>query len=176
MQLQGKWPLVTVDVTPAQPQQVGCCQGGARSNKQSRRVAAAVVVQCRICCWQIKSPEALNAVMLLDEHKIRGGRVSSPWPAPRGQFPMANSPTSHQFASSRAKTEHCRGWREQAGRLSIAGSRRVWASGEAPCSLLAGGGVLKAATLTQDWARGQAYSGAFNAAFNLVSCKFVCLL
>lgn len=143
-----------------QPQWVGCCHGGAKSNKQSRRVAAAVVVHCPIFCWQIKSPEPLNAVVLLDEHKIRGGRVSSPGPAP----PLH----SHQFASSRAKGpglalrvakgEYCRVWREQAGRVGISGpvlySGRVCAGGRGAALT---GGVLNAPKLTQDWPRGKAF-------------------
>lgn len=160
---------------------------GAASS-QSRRVAAAVVVQCPIFCWQIKSPEALNAAMLLDEHKIRGGRVSSPRPTP----PLH----SHQFASSRArepglalrvaKPEYCRVWREQAGRVAIAGPvlhcSTVGESASGRRAAVAGG-VLNAATLAQDWPRGkafptgwqgQAYSGAFNAEFMLVSRKCVC--
>jgi hypothetical protein len=148
-----------------QPQWVGCCQGGARSSKQSRRVAAAVVVQCAILCWQIKSPEAPNAVMLLDEHKIRGSRVSSPVPT---------LPTSQQFASSRDQGPKGQGSLSEWPRPNIAGSvenrqvvqlllvvyivhssRRVRASGRGAALT---GGVLNAAKLAQDWARGQGVS------------------
>lgn len=86
---------------------------------------------------------ALNAVVLLDEHKIHGGRVSSPVPTPPRH--------SHQFANSRAKgpglalrvakAEYCRVWREQAGRVAISGPE--FASGRG--AVLAGG-VLNPAT------------------------------
>lgn len=163
--MQGKWALVTVDVTPVQPQWVGCCHGGAKSNKQSRRVAAAVVVHCPIFCWQIKSPEPLNAVVLLDEHKIRGGRVSSPGPAPQGQLPRyiatgspAQGAKGPGLALRVAKGEYCRVWREQAGRVGIAGpvldSGRVCAGGRGAALT---GGVLNAPKLTQDWPRGKAF-------------------
>lgn len=164
--MQGKWALVTVDVTPVQPQWVGCCHGGARSSRQSRRVAAAVVVQCPIFCWQIKSPEPLNAVMLLDEPKIRGGRVSSPGPTPQGQLPRYSTSHSHQFASSRARgpglppsgQDRVLQGLARTGRSCrhpvLKYCRRVCASGRG--AALAGG-VLNAAKLTQDWPRGRAF-------------------
>ncbi|UKZ67407.1 uncharacterized protein TrAtP1_008568 [Trichoderma atroviride] len=189
--MQGKWALVTVDVTPVQPQWVGCCHGGAKSSRQSRRVAAAVVVQCPIFCWQIKSPEPLNAAMLLDEHKIRGGRVSSPEPAPQGQLPPLQY--IHRIAtSSPAQGPKGQGSLPEWPRRNIAGSgenRQVvlccTVVGEsAPAEEVPrSGGVLNAAKLTQDWPRGKAFptgwqgqacSGAFNAEFILISCK--CLL
>ncbi|KAL6890736.1 hypothetical protein GGI43DRAFT_217434 [Trichoderma evansii] len=144
--MQGKWApqrcsaLVTVDATPVQPAwpqwwaargslPVKAVPRAASSPEGSPRLSEGYGSRHPICnlYWQIKSPEARNAVLLLDEHKIRGDRVGSPLPAPppdRGSpspGPKAQGSPSGQAGTLQGLA--------RTGRSCIAGSRRVCASG-----------------------------------------------
>lgn len=84
--MQGKWALVTVEVTPVQPQWVGCCQSGARSNKQPVQKG------------RRGSRRPMSRLLLADQisggSQCRGvvGRAQDT--RRQGQLPSANSPTA----------------------------------------------------------------------------------
>lgn len=115
--------LVTVDVTAVQPQWV--CQSGAGARCRSSPEGSPRLPEGHgsrhprlSLCWQIKSPEALNAA-LLDEHKIRGDGVGSPWPAPPPDTRGSPAQGSRRTLQGPARK----------GRSCIAGSRRVCVGG-----------------------------------------------
>lgn len=158
--------LVTVDVTPAQPQcTMGRLRGGlpvkvvpgARSSPEgSPRLPEGYGSRRPMFNfdWQIKSPgPSMPWCCWTSTRYAVAGSV------PR-QTPEARHLKGQRDRALRVvKTEHCRGWQEQAGSVGIAGriGESVQAE-EVPRSMVAGGGVLNAAMLAQDWPRGQGVS------------------